>query len=75
MSELIARDEWQGATTRIHVWYPDEPMDATLPDWEHDATIAPYLEEMRADGHTLSATRYYHNPKTTGQAIVIARTW
>ena len=75
MSEIIACDTWQGKAIRIHVWYPDAPVDATLPDWEHDPVIAQYLDEMRAGGRELRAARYYYNPKPTGQALVIAHTW
>ena len=69
MGELYSRD-----ASRIYVWYPDKPTLNTLPDWEHDPSIAEYLRDMRSDGqYELSAARYYWNPKPTGQLIVIAR--
>lgn len=75
MSEVIGKDTWEGRVTRIYVWYPDEPVSGVLPDWERDPVIADYLNEIRRsdDRATIDAHRYYHNPKPTGQVIVIAR--
>lgn len=75
MGEIINHHTSDGELTRIFVWYPDEPVHGSLPDWQNDPTIRRWLEELRGtdNQYKVAAARYYHNPRPIGQMLAIAR--